>query len=185
MSTLTLYSLSAVASILSGIFIILGSVLNDLLKRSKGAFYNFLGALIGLFGITGIYLYQREEAGIFGFIAYVFIFIGLALIACIDYSGSFVTPNLSDDQKARLGKSSAMQATYFSFLIFLIGDILFGIMALSAGVFPKIATVFFMIGFLATMVRPVYQIITFIGLSLSGIGLIWWGVSMWMMVGTG
>ena len=71
MSTATLYSLSAIAAIIAGICIIVGSLLNDLLKTQKGTVFNFLGALIGLFGVTGLYLWQRGEFGVFGFGAYV------------------------------------------------------------------------------------------------------------------
>jgi hypothetical protein len=183
MSTATLYSLSAVAGIIAGISIILGTLLNDLLKTSKGTFFNFLGALIGLFGLTGVYLWQRNETGIFGVVAYIVVFIGMALVACTDYSGAFVTPNLSEDEVNRLSNSPVMMVTMISFSIFLVGEILFGISTIITGVFPWIPSVLFIIGFLATVVRPVYQIITFFGLTLSGIGLIWWGVSLWSMAG--
>jgi len=182
MSTTTLYSLSALAGIIAGICIILGTVLNDLVKKN-GAFYNFLGALIGLFGITGVFLWQRNEAGTFGVVAYVVVFIGLALIACNDYAGSFITPNLPSDVQTQLGNSSFMRVMYISFSIFLVGEILFGISTIMAGVFSKITAMLFMIGFLGTTMRPVNQFITFIGLTMSGAALIWWGVSLWTMAG--
>jgi hypothetical protein len=42
-----------------------------------------------------------------------------------------------------------------------------------------------MVGFLGTALRPVNQTITFVGLTLSGAGLIWWGLSLWSMAGGG
>jgi hypothetical protein len=183
MSTATLFSFSALAGTIAGSCIILGTVFTDLMKTSKGTVFNFLGALIGLFGLTGFYLWQAKDAGIFGLVAYVVVFLGLALIACIDYWGAFFSPNLSEDELSRLGASNAMRATYISFSIFLIGEILFGISTIIVGVFPVIASVLFMIGFLGTAFRPVNQIITFVGLSLSGIGLIWWSVSLWSISG--
>lgn len=185
MSTEAFFRFSAIAAILAGICIILGTLLTDLLKTKSptGTFFNFLGALIGLLGITGIYLWQRAEAGIFGFVAYIVVFIGLALIACIDYSGAFVTPNLSEEQVANLGKSSTMQVITISSMIFLVGEILFGISTIIVGIYPRIASVLFMIGFFTTPVRTVYPIITFIGLTISGSGLIWWGVTLFSMAG--
>ena len=183
MITATLYSLSAIAGMLAGIFIILGALLNDLLKTQRGTIFNFLGALIGLFGITGFYLWQRVEFGVFGLVAYVLVFIGFALIACIDYMGSFITPGLTEEQMASLQSSSAMTAAMISGLIVLVGEILFGIATFMAGIFPKVATVLFMIGFLATPVRQVYPIITFIGLTMSGVGIIWWSVTLWSLAG--
>lgn len=183
MTTATLYSLSAIAGVIAGVCIILGTLLNDLLKTQRGTIFNFLGALIGLFGITGIYLWQRVEFGIFGLVAYVLVFIGFALIACIDYMGSFIAPGLSEEQMASLQTSSAAVAAMISSLIMLVGEILFGIATFRAGIFPRIATVLFMIGFLATPVRPVYPIITFIGLSISGVGIIWWSITLWSLAG--
>jgi hypothetical protein len=183
MSIATLYSLSAIAGVIAGVCIILGALLNDLLKTGRGTVFNFLGALIGLFGITGFYLWQRVEFGVFGLVAYVLVFIGFALIACIDYMGTFITPGLSEEEMASLQKNSAMMAAMISGLIMLVGEILFGIATFRAGIFPGIATVLFMIGFLATPVRPVYPIITFIGLTVSGVGIIWWSVTLWSLAG--
>ncbi|UCF62454.1 MAG: hypothetical protein JSV37_07075 [Anaerolineaceae bacterium] len=182
MATATLYSLSALAGIIAGICIFVGTVLNDLVKKN-GAPFNFLGALIGLFGITGVFLWQRNEAGTFGVVAYVVVFIGLALIACTDYAGTFIIPNLPDDVLTQLGNSSMMRVMVISFTIFLVGEIAFGISTIMAGVFSTITAVMFMIGFLATPLRPVNQLITFIGLTLSSAALIWWGVSLWTMAG--
>jgi hypothetical protein len=183
MSTVSLFSLSVFAGVIAGISIITGTVLTDLLKSPKGTVFNFLGALIGLFGITGFYLWQRIEAGIFGVIAYIAVFLGLALIACIDFSGAFVTSNLSSDELEKLGKSAFMQTLYLSFSVFLVGVILFGIAVLRADVFSKIPTVLFMIGFASTLVRPVYPKVVFVGLTVAGSSLIWWSVALWSMVG--
>ncbi len=115
MSKDALYMLSAYAGILSGVSIFIGTFLTDLIKTSKGTLFNFLGALIGLFGVTGIYVWQSEEAGIFGLVAYVLIFIGLALVACIDFWGYFFSPSLSEDHLTEISASSAMRVTYISF----------------------------------------------------------------------
>ncbi len=183
MATDTLFSLSALACILAGISIITGTILNDLIKNTKGSLFNFLGALIGLFGITGMYLWQRDTSGIFGLIAYVAVFVGLTLIVCIDYFGSFIAPSLPENELNKLGSSAAMQVTMISALIFLLGEILFGISVFITGILPRIATVLFMVGFPTTSVRRAYPIITFIGLTLSGVGLIWWGVSLLRLAG--
>lgn len=183
MATATLYSLSAIAGVIAGIFIILGTLLNDLLKTARGTVFNFLGALIGLFGMTGFYLWQRVEFGVFGLVAYILVFIGFALIACIDYMGSFIAPGLSEEEMASLQKGSAMMAAMISGLIMLVGEILFGIAAFRTGIFPRFATVLFMIGFLAIPVRAAYPIVTFIGLSISGVGIIWWSISLWSLAG--
>jgi hypothetical protein len=52
MSTTALYNLNGIAAIIAGVLIILGALLNDLRRTEKGAVFNFLGALIGLYGFT-------------------------------------------------------------------------------------------------------------------------------------
>lgn len=183
MSTATLYSMSAMAGIIAGICIILGSLVTNLVKTPKGAIFNFSGALIGLFGITGIYLWQSEQSGVFGLVAYVWVFIGLGLIACIDFLGGFISPSLPEDEMTKLGDTPVMLILSISALIFIVGEILFGISVILTGVFSTIAAVLFMIGFLATPLRQVYPIITFIGSILSGSGIIWWSLSLWSLAG--
>lgn len=178
MTTTMFISFSAIAGFIAGTCIIIGTVFTDLVKSKAGTIFNFLGALIGLFGLTGIYLWQLKEAGVFGLVAYVVVFVGLALVACIDYSGSFLSGSLTDDELAQLRASTAMRATMISFSIFLIGEIMFGISTIMVGELPVIASALFMIGFLGTVFRPMKQIITFVGLTLSGIGLIWWSLSL-------
>ena len=183
MDTATLFSLSAVAGVIAGVCIILGASLNDLLKTGRGTIFNFLGALIGLFGITGFYLWQRVEFGIFGLVSYVLVFIGFVLIACIDYMGTFIAPGLSEQELAKMQQGSAMMVAMISGLIFLVGEILFGIATFRANIFPRIPTVLFMVGFLATPVRTAYPLITFVGLTASGIGIIWWSVTLFSLAG--
>jgi hypothetical protein len=118
-------------------------------------------------------------------VAYVAVFIGLALIACIDYFGTFIRLSLPADEVAQLANRSAMVFITISGLIFLVGEILFGISTITAGFFSKIAAVLFMIGFLATPLGGTYPIIVFIGSVLSSTGIIWWSVSLWSMAGGG
>lgn len=180
MSAPTLYGDSAVAGTISVTCIILGTVLTDLLKTTRGTVFNLLGTLIGLLGETGVYLWQALEAGVFGLVAYMAVHLGLVLIACTDCSGAFVVPRLSEDEVSRLGSGPAMVVTAISGFVFLIGEILFGISTIVTGVYRVIPAVLFMTGFLWVLFRPVKQIVTLLGLSLSGAGLIWRSVSLWL-----
>ena len=182
MPTLALYHLSGVAAICAGLCVILGSLFSNLVKPegTLGSAFNFLSALLGLFGITGFYLFQRAESGIFGFIAYVVVFTGLSLIMCIDYGGTFLVLSLSPEEAMKLQRGPSLTAQIVSGMVFLVGAILFGVSVIVAGVSSKIASVFFMIGFLATPLREAYPLIVFAGSVLSGTGLIWWGVSLWL-----
>lgn len=178
MSTATLYSASAIAGIISGIFLIVGSVFNNLMKTGSGGKFNFFAALFGLFGVMGIYIWQRDQAGIFGLIAFVMVFIGLVLIACIDYNSLILLPKLSVEEIAKLMEGTAMMIIMISGIFFLLGEILFSISVIMAGVFSKIAAVLWMIGFLPTPLGNVYPKIVLIGSFLSGIGIIWLSLNL-------
>jgi len=67
-----------------------GAVVTDLRTTAKGIIFNFLGALIGLISVTGIDLWLRAEVGVYGFVAYIAIFIGLTLKSNNDYFGALI-----------------------------------------------------------------------------------------------
>jgi hypothetical protein len=182
MSTATLYSTCAVAGILSGIFLIVGSVFNNLVKTGSGGKFNFFAALFGLFGVMGVYLWQHEKASIFGLIAFVLVFIGLVLIACIDYISIIMLPKLSVDEMTKLMEGTGMMIIMFSGMIFLVGEILFSISVIIAGLFSSIAAVLWMIGFLPTPLGNTYPKIVLAGSFLSAIGIIWLSLNLWSFV---
>ena len=69
-------------------------------------------------------------------------------------------------------------------LVFLVGEVLFSASVLWAAKFPRIATIFFMIGFIPVPLVGVFPFsIVAIGSVLAGIGLIWWGLSLWSFAG--
>jgi hypothetical protein len=103
----------------------------------------------------------------------------MALLMCVDYAGTFVYPALSPEEASKLSQGPAMMAAMVSGVIFLLGEILFGISVIRAGVFSKIAAVLYMIGFLPTPLRESYPLVVFAGSVMSGAGIIWWGLSLW------
>lgn len=178
MSAEALFRACGIAAMVTGVCIVVGSVLSNLLKSPVGTVFNFLALLIGLFAIAGSYLYQREEAGVLGVIAFVVVFVGLALMMCLDYLGAFIMPGLPDVDLADLQKGPAMIAAMVSGIIFLVGAILFGISVIRAGVLSKTAAVFFMIGFLPTPLKQAFPVPVVIGAALAGAGIFWWGLSL-------
>ena len=70
-------------------------------------------------------------------------------------------------------------------LTFLIGEILFSISSLKAGVFPKIPILFFMIGFIPVpLVGIAPEGVVVAGSILAGLGLSWWGISLYRLAGS-
>lgn len=182
MSTATLYSASAIAGLLTGVLLIVGSVFNNLVKTGSGGKFNFFAALFGLFGVMGVYLWQREQAGIFGLIAFVVVFIGLVLIACIDFNSIILLPKFSLDEFAKMTEGTGMMIIMVSGLVFIVGELLFGISVILAGAFSTIAAVLWMIGFLPTPLGGAYPKVVLLGSILSAIGIIWWSLELWSFV---
>jgi hypothetical protein len=76
MSTSNLFRLSALAGLVSGLAIAVEN-LHDLLGYTQsGIILDVISPALGLFALTGIYLWQRERAGVFGSIGYIVAFFG-------------------------------------------------------------------------------------------------------------
>src|SRR5215469_4700720 len=78
-----LYSLTAWSLMASGTFIVFKKLVVDLflpLNVATNAF-GTMGLLLGLFAVTGIFLYQREATGTFGLIAYIVQWFGLGIVS--------------------------------------------------------------------------------------------------------
>jgi len=185
MSTTTLYRLSALAALLSGACIIIGKLLALLPDPQAGEVFDFLSPLFALFVVVGIYLRQREESGLFGGVAFIVMFIGLALVASLDYFGAFIRLQLPEVAVEQLMEGPSGTAVVVSALIFLLGEILFGISVIRAGVFSKIAAVLFMIGLFPVPLSGVLpDSVVAIGSIVAGIGLIWWGTDLYRLAGS-
>ena len=185
MSTTTLYRLSALAAILSGACIIIGKLLWALPDPQVGEVFDFFSPLFGLGATVGIYLRQRRASGVFGGVAFVVLFIGLATIVSLDYFAAFIRLQLPEGTTERLMEGPTGPVFAVSGLTFLIGEVLFGISSLRAGVFPKIAAWLFIVGFIAVPLGGVFPDgVVATGSVLAGLGLAWWGVSLYRLAGS-
>jgi len=81
-----------------------------------------------------------------------------------------------------LTEGTAMMIIMISGIFFMIGEILFSISVIIAGVFSTIAAVLWMIGFLPTPLGNAYPKIVLVGSYLSAIGIIWMSLNLWGFV---
>lgn len=184
MSTKTLFRLTAIAGIIGGVSIILGKLLIPLPNRQIGEIFDVFAAFFGLFLLMGVYLMHRRESGVFGGIAFIVFFTGLAAVLCLDYFGAFMALELPAGTVDQLldGRNGPVFAA--SGLAFLIGELLFGISVIRAGVFSKIAAGLFMVGLIPVGLHlsgifPEY--VVNIGSVLAGLGMIWWSVELYRL----
>jgi hypothetical protein len=170
----------------SGVCIIVGKGLALLPDPQAGEVFDFISPLFGLFAILGVYLWQRQRSGTFGGVAFIVVFIGLALLTSMDYFGAFIRLRLPEDTVAQLMDGPSGPIFGISALIFLVGEILFGISVLRAGMFSKIAAWLFMIGFVPmTLFELLPDSIVWVGSVLAGVGIIWLGLSLWSFASDG
>jgi hypothetical protein len=184
MSIKTLYRLSALAGILSGLCIIIGKLVIPLPNRQIGEIFDFFSPLFALLFAVGLYLRQRRESGVFGGVAFIALFMGLAMVVSLDYFGAFVAPYLPEGMVDKIleGPTGAVAAA--SGLTFLLGEILFGISVIRAGLFSKIASILFMVGMFFVPLGSVFpESFVVIGSIIAGVGLIWWSTELYKLVG--
>lgn len=181
MSQSTLYRLAALAGLLSGVCIIVGKILIPLPDPQPGEIFDLLSPFFALFFSLGLYLGQRKESGVFGGVAFVILFTGLAAVVSLDYFGAFIRLQLPEGMTDQLMEGPSAPVFVGSLLIFLIGELLFGVSVMKAGVFSKIAAVLFMVGLIpvALHLSDVFpEIVVVISSIVAGLGLVWWSIEL-------
>jgi hypothetical protein len=104
MPSALLFRWSAVALVVSGVSLAAGLVLHPMPPYDANVgtwhwavshFFWWAGALTGIAGLSGLYLRQREEVGVLGFIGIGLAVIGLVLITGAMHFEAFIAPSLA------------------------------------------------------------------------------------------
>lgn len=180
----TLYRLGALAGLLSGFFMILGRILARLPNTQPGEIVDWLSPFFALFFAIALYLGQRKESGVLGGIAFILLFSGLVTVVCLDYYGAFIRIHLPEAIITQIEEGSSAPVFMVSLLTFLLGEILFGISVIRAGVYSKIAAFLFMAGLIPIALHPTGlfpESIVDMAAAAAGIGLIWWGIDLYRL----
>jgi hypothetical protein len=176
-----LYHLSAWAAILSGLLIISKKLIVELLlplNPATNAVGSF-GLLLGLFTLTGVYLYQREASGRLGLIGYLVNWFGLGLVSGVDYARLYILPYLSKNEIQALLAGPTKLVFLSCALFFLAGVILFSIASLRARVFPRLPILFYLIGFTLYSLSFLLPDVVVRTAEVGGaLGIIWLGYTM-------
>jgi hypothetical protein len=184
MSVTTLYRLGAVAGFLSGACMVLGRVLARLPNTQPGEIVDWFSPTFALFFAIFLYLGQRRESSVFGGIAFIVLFAGLVVVVCLDFYGAFMRIYLPADMIVMIEEGPSAPVFVIGLLTFLIGEIIFGISVIRAGVYSKIAAILFMTGLIPVMLHPTGifpEMIVDIGATAAGAGLIWWSVELYRL----
>jgi hypothetical protein len=177
-----LYQLSAWAAIMSGLLIIIKKLIVELLlplNPATNAVGSF-GLFLGLFTLTGVYIYQREASGTLGLVGYLVNWFGLLAVSGVDYAKNYILPYLSKSEIQVLLTGPTRLVFLSCALFFLIGVILFSVALLRARVFPRLAVVFYLIGFtLYSLSFLLPDTVVRSAEVLGALGIIWLGYSLW------
>ncbi|HLF75143.1 MAG TPA: hypothetical protein VI524_12395 [Anaerolineales bacterium] len=165
---------------------------------ARWAIVHYLGiamALLGLFGIAGIYARQVEEAGWLGLAGYLLFSLFYALTMAFQFAEAFISPLLATEApkfvEGFLGIASghaseinlgALPVVYnlTGFVGYVLGGLLFGIATLRAGILPRWAGGLLAIGAVSVLAgsllsHPLDRILAVpVGLALA-----WLGYALW------
>jgi len=140
----------------------------------------FLVLFLLIFAFTGIYARQSHKAGVAGLLGYILAVVSLIMNVCFRFGdlfiGTVLLPNYTEAVQAILAGpySTALNVT---FLLFVIGYVLFGAGMLRARVFSRWAAWLVIIGAVVSYVLMMLPIN--IGAILVGISLVWIGYQLW------
>ena len=144
-----------------------------------------VAALLILLGLPALYMHQARQAGRLGLIAFVVVFIGMALVTSNAYFGTFIQPGLVDLISLAEGAgvtvqepAEAVAGFIISMLLYLLGWLLFGLSTLRARVLPRWATVVVLLG-LVTGFLFIATTFPLLALPVTEIGIAGLGFALW------
>jgi hypothetical protein len=150
----------------------------------------WIGGLMGTTGLAGLYLRQREEVGVLGFIGSSLAIIGLALIASAMYFEAFIAPSVAarapelfESFPAAGGWRGFLAGVLASGALFGVGFLLFGITMFRARIMPRWAIVLAVVGgipFAVNFLLP--RPIAILAVTVHSIGLMGLGFGLWKNV---
>jgi hypothetical protein len=106
---------------------------------------DMVALVLAVFGLTGLYLAQRREAGVAGFAGYVGIVAGSILLVGFLWGDGFYGPLLAErapevlNAPGRLYSGAILIGSGVAALVFLVGYVLFGVATIRAGIFSRTA----------------------------------------------
>lgn len=173
--------LTGVASILAGLFLFSGGIIHQVLHNPFGHWIMYLGDILLVFALTGIYAIQARQSGWIGLVGYVLSVIGWMILSI---SAFIVLAEVTGLENAH----DMFMHMYFNLSLYmpglyaaLLGLVLLGLATAYTGVLPRYAGLLLVLGAISDFPAELVMSLTFmyyISIFLSMIGLLWIGVSL-------
>jgi hypothetical protein len=144
-----------------------------------------MAAQLILLGLPALYAHQARQAGSLGAIAFVVVFIGMALVAGNAYFGVFIQASLFDliilAEEAGVNVQEPVAAGIgfmTTLLLYTLGWLLFGLSSLRARVLPRWAAVVVLVGLVSGFLFLATSFVL-LAFPVTEIGIAWLGYALW------
>ena len=111
-----------------------------------------LGTVLLLLSLVGLYSSQSEPAGFLGLLGFLVAFLGTALVSGALWFELFITPSLAVEAPELAEAELGLAGFAISFLLVVVGWVLFGVATLRARVYPRLAAALLIVGAVASLV---------------------------------
>lgn len=153
-----------------------------------------LMCFFGLYGMTGLYVRQKERFGVVGLVGYVFLSVWMGAVMCFSFVEAFILPKLMTESptfvEGFLGMFSGLESAVnlgilpvlwmISGPAYILGQLLFGIATFRAGILPRYAGGLLALSALLTpvggLIPPEHQPLVMVPV---GISFLWLGHALW------
>ncbi len=163
MLSLNLIRLAGLAAVLSCVSSMIGDLLSlvvDLESAESAATTPYmlvfllylLGTVLLLLGLVGLYSSQSEPAGFLRLLGFLVAFLGTALVSGALWFELFITPSLAVEAPELAEAELGLAGFAISFLLVVVGWVLFGVATLRARVYPRLAAALLIVGAVASLV---------------------------------
>jgi hypothetical protein len=138
------------------------------------------GAVLGLFALTGLYLWQRQQTGPLGLVDYELNLAGLAGTVGVEYVTNYVFPQLDDAVVESLVDGATGTMLLLTAVVFLLGVLAFGVAMWRARLLPAPAILLYVVGLVPVALRGVLpEPAVATGLILAAAGTAWLSAALW------
>jgi len=150
-----------------------------------GQVFHILGAILAVFGYFGLYMKQKDSAGMLGGLGFVVASVGMMFFLADAMIGIIMFPTIAQNAPELTEATGPLfTGRVLGFYIMfaatnMVGIILLGLATLRANVFPRTASLLFLLGGILFNLPPMpaLHLVLVVGGVLWGIGAVWLGTS--------
>lgn len=180
MSDSARYRLAGAAGLLTGVLLLFNDLRREDLVPENAVTESVapVPAVLALFALTGLYLWQRHTAGTLGLVAYALNLTGVAGLLIAEFASHFLFSDLPTAEVEALLEGRARAGFLVIAAVFALGVVLFSIVSWRS--YPRWAVALYAVGFLLAALRgAVPDVVVSVGFLLGSAGLLGLSWTLW------